>query len=101
MGGRFCPPLQRSNLNFPRGYVPVFYVLAHKDTLIYADALQSTGNSSDSDGWAPFWRPPFVGGDTSQGLEAIFTSSPNHLVDRTRLQSCADSFPSDPCKVFP
>jgi hypothetical protein len=22
-GGRFCPPLQRSNLNFPRDYVPV------------------------------------------------------------------------------
>ena len=22
MGGRICPPLQRSNLNFPRGYVP-------------------------------------------------------------------------------
>ena len=21
-GGRFCPPSQRSNLNFPRGYVP-------------------------------------------------------------------------------
>ena len=79
----------------------LLYVLALKDTLIYADALQSTGNSSDSEGWAPFWRPPFVGGDTSQGLDAIFTSSPNHLVDRTLLQSCVDSFPSDPCKVFP
>ena len=23
-GGRFCPPLARSHLDFPRGYVPVF-----------------------------------------------------------------------------
>ena len=23
-GGRFCPPSQRSNLNFPQDYVPAF-----------------------------------------------------------------------------
>ena len=27
MGGRFCPPLQRSQLIFSRGYVPVYIFL--------------------------------------------------------------------------
>ena len=26
MGGRFCPPSQRLQLNFPRGYVPAYHV---------------------------------------------------------------------------
>ena len=29
-GGRFCPPSQRSNVNFPRDYVPAVHVLLNE-----------------------------------------------------------------------
>ena len=33
-GGRFCPPLQRSHLNFPCGYVPVSYWILNKNKFV-------------------------------------------------------------------
>ena len=33
-GGRFCPPSQRSHLNFPCGYVPVENILLIRDMVV-------------------------------------------------------------------
>jgi hypothetical protein len=48
-GGRFCPPSQRSHLNFPCGYVPGYHINAIKaDELVKNGPTKCSKISSDS-----------------------------------------------------